>query len=137
MDRLTYFASRRTFIGASALTLLAACAPISGMPAMEELDPNELYGLIGEIKAAPGKGSELAEILLEASQGGMPGNIAYLVSVGVEQPYSVWVSEVWADKQAHADSLQLPQVQAAIAKGRPLIAGFGTRVETLPLGIDG
>lgn len=102
---------------------------------MEELDPNELYGLIGEIKAAPGKGRELAEILLEASQGGMPGNIAYLVSVGVEEPDSVWVSEVWADKQAHADSLQLPQVQAAIAKGRPLIAGFGTRVETLPVGV--
>jgi hypothetical protein len=30
--------------------------------------------------------------------------------------------------------LQLPAVQAAIRKGRPLIEGFGDRVETVPLG---
>ena len=101
---------------------------------MEELVVEDLYGLIGEIKAAPGKGRELAEILLEASSGGMPGNLAYLVSVGVEQPDSVWVSEVWTSKQAHPDSLKLPAVQVAITKARPIIGGFGTRVETKPLG---
>lgn len=101
---------------------------------MEELDTENLYGLIGEIRAAPGKGRELAEILLEASSSRMPGNLAYLVSVGVEEPDSVWVSEVWTSKQAHDDSLKLPAVQAAIARARPIIGGFGTRVETKPLG---
>lgn len=126
--------NRRTFIGASALTILAACAPKSGAIAMEELDLDNLYGLIGEIKAAPGKGRELAEILLEASAGGMPGNLAYLVSLGFEEPDSVWVSEVWTSKQAHDESINLPVVQAAIGKARPIIGGFGTRVETKPLG---
>ena len=31
-------------------------------------------------------------------------------------------------------ALLLPAVQAAIAKGRPLIAGFGERFETEPVG---
>ncbi|MCB0228760.1 MAG: antibiotic biosynthesis monooxygenase, partial [Anaerolineae bacterium] len=31
----------------------------------------------------------------------------------------------------------LPSVQAAIARGRPLIAGFGERFETEPLGGHG
>jgi hypothetical protein len=33
--------------------------------------------------------------------------------------------------------LALPAVQAAIAKGRPLIAGFSNRVETVPIGGHG
>lgn len=129
------FSTRRVFAGGAAAAFLAACVPTKRLEAaMEELDPDELYGLIGEIKAAPGKGRELAEILLEASSSRMPGNLAYLVSVGAEQPDSVWVSEVWTSKQAHDDSLHLPAVQAAIARARPIIGGFGTRVETKPLG---
>jgi quinol monooxygenase YgiN len=44
---------------------------------------------------------------------------------------------VWESQAQHKASLQLPAVQAAIAKGRPLIAGFGTRVETAPIGGHG
>ena len=32
-------------------------------------------------------------------------------------------------------ALKLPAVRAAIAKGRPLIAGFGDQVETRPVGV--
>ena len=46
----------------------------------------------------------------------------------------LWVTEVWTDQAAHRASLQLPSVQAAIAKGRPLIAGFDSRTETKVLG---
>lgn len=100
---------------------------------MEELDPQQLYGLIGEIRALPGKGRELAAILAEAGASGMPGNLAYLVSVSARDPDSVWVTEVWTSQQAHADSLQLDAVKAAIARGRPLIAGMGESVETVPV----
>lgn len=104
---------------------------------MEELATEDLYGLIGEIKATPGKGAELAAILQESSASGMPGNLAYLVALSVEDPDSIWVSEVWTSKQAHDDSIKLPAVQAAIAKARAMIAGFGTRIETRPLGFGG
>jgi hypothetical protein len=43
------------------------------------------------------------------------------------------------DQESHHRSLSLPSVQTAISRGKPIIAGFGERFETLPvsgLGID-
>ena len=47
---------------------------------------------------------------------------------------ALWITEVWDSAASHKKSLTLPAVQAAIAKGRPLIAGFGSAVETTPIG---
>ena len=91
-----------------------------------------MYGLIGQIKTTPGNRDELAEIL--AGMDSMPGCRSYVVAVDPNDPDSLWVTEVWESKQAHADSLQLPAVRDAIASGRPFIAGFGTRIETEPTG---
>jgi quinol monooxygenase YgiN len=91
-----------------------------------------MYGLIGEITALPGRRDELAALL--AGMGAMPGCLSYIVAVDPARPDVLWVTEVWEDAAAHAASLQLPEVQAAIAAGRPLIAGFGQRVETEPVG---
>lgn len=44
---------------------------------------------------------------------------------------------MWDSKESHMASLKLPAVQAAIAGGRPLIAGFGNRFETAPVGGTG
>jgi quinol monooxygenase YgiN len=92
-----------------------------------------MHGLIGQITATPGKRDELIAILLE-STGAMPGCLSYIVAKDSANADAFWVTEVWRDKSDHAASLQLPAVQAAIAKGRPLIAGFANRVETEPVG---
>src|SRR3546814_20402205 len=78
--------------------------------------------------AQPGKRAELLAILTEGT-GQMPGNIAYLIGEDSANPDAIWIVELWDSKEAHAASLKLPAVQAAIGKGRPLIAGFGTRAE--------
>lgn len=91
-----------------------------------------MYGLIGQMLAVPGKRDELAAIL--ASMGSMPGCLSYIVARDPSEPDVLWVTEVWESEQAHTDSLALPGVQAAIAAGRPLIAGFESRVETEPVG---
>ncbi len=91
-----------------------------------------MYGLIGRIKAVAGKRSELAAVLVQ--DGGMPGCLSYVVAEDPADPDALWVTEVWVDQAAHRASLTLPAVQAAIAKGRPLIAGFDSRVETRVLG---
>ena len=44
------------------------------------------------------------------------------------------ITEVWDNRESHAASLALPEVKAAIAIGRPLIAGFSNRVERIPIG---
>lgn len=98
-----------------------------------------MYGLIGKFIAVEGKRDELIAILVEGVAG-MPGCLSYVVAQDATDPQSLWVTEVWASQADHAASLELPAVRAAIARGRPLIAGFGERFETIPVGghgIDG
>ena len=80
-----------------------------------------------------GKRAELAAILLGGT-GEMPGCLSYIVAEDMADPDALWVTEVWDSKESHAASLQLPMVQAAIAKARPIIAGFDSRAEMVPLG---
>ena len=96
----------------------------------------EMYGVIGQMMAVPGRREELIAILLQGTQA-MPGNVAYLIAEDLADPDAIWITEVWRTKTDHANSLKLDAVQAAIAKGRPLIAGFGTRAETRPVGYAG
>lgn len=91
-----------------------------------------MYGLIGKIEAQPGARDELAEILLEGTRD-MPGCVSYVVARDAQEADALWVTEVWVDQESHRASLGLPAVQQAIARGRPLIAGFAQRVETEPI----
>ncbi len=94
------------------------------------------YGLIGKMLAAPGKRDALIAVLLDGVSG-MPGCLSYVVARDVDDADALWVSEVWESREAHAASLSLPSVREAISKGRPLIAGFGERFETEPVGGHG
>jgi quinol monooxygenase YgiN len=92
-----------------------------------------MYGLIGKMTTVPGKRDEFAAILLEGT-GSMPGCLSYIVAQDPRDADALWITEVWQSQDDHKASLKLPGVQAAIAKGRPLIASFGDRVETVPVG---
>ena len=95
-----------------------------------------MYGLIGKITAVAGRRDALAGILIDGTAS-MPGCLSYVVAVDPADPDALWVTEVWDSQASHQASLQLPAVQAAITKGRPLIAGFSNRVETAPIGGHG
>ena len=120
------------------LAMAAALLPATKLRAleakMEEADPQ--YGLLGQMMAQPGQRAALVAILSEGT-GTMPGKIAYLIGEDSANPDAIWIVELWDSKEAHAASLKLPAVQAAIAKGRPLIAGFGTRAEFTPVAKTG
>ena len=92
-----------------------------------------MYGMLGRMKAQPGKRDELVALLLESSDG-MPGCLSYIVAKDVKDSDAIWITEAWDSKEHHDASLKLPQVQAAIAKARPLIAGFDSGAETEPVG---
>jgi quinol monooxygenase YgiN len=94
------------------------------------------YGLIGRITATPGNRDALIAILLEGVSG-MPGCLSYVVARDPSREDALWVTEVWESAALHKASLALPSVQGAIAKGRPLIAGFSDRHETAPVGGHG
>jgi quinol monooxygenase YgiN len=95
-----------------------------------------MYGLIGKITCVAGQRDALAALLLEGTRA-MPGCLSYIVATDPADGDALWITEVWDSKASHQGSLTLPSVQAAIAKGRPMIAGFGSRVETEPIGGHG
>jgi len=92
-----------------------------------------MYGLIGKMLAQPGKRDELIQLLM-AGADAMPGCLSYVVATDPTNADAIWITEVWDNQASHQGSLKLPAVQAAISKARPLIAGFGERFETNPVG---
>lgn len=95
-----------------------------------------MFGLIGKIKTTAGQRDALIGILIEGTSA-MPGCLSYIVARDSTDADAIWVTEVWESREHHLASLALPAVQQAIARGRPLIAGFGERFETGPVGGHG
>jgi quinol monooxygenase YgiN len=116
--------SRRIFAAGA----LSACATPPEERAM--------YGLLGKMRTTPGQRDAVTAILL-AGTGSMPGCLSYIVAHDPTDADAIWISEVWDSAESHTASLQLPAVQAAIAQARPMIAGFGERFETVPIGGHG
>lgn len=92
-----------------------------------------MYGLIGKMNATPGQREPLIAILLEGTTK-MPGCLSYIIAKDATDADAIWITEVWDTEASHKGSLALPAVQAAIAKARPMIAGFGERFVTTPVG---
>jgi len=95
-----------------------------------------MYGLIGKLNAVTGQRDALIAVLLGGTEA-MPGCLSYVIATDPDEADAIWITEVWDSEASHKASLSLPSVQAAIAKGRPLIAGFGSRVVTTPVGGQG
>jgi quinol monooxygenase YgiN len=121
--------SRRDFIIAAAAGAAALSLPSPGLAQ----PGNAMYGLIGKMRTAPGKRDAVVALLLEGTKD-MPGCRSYIVAHDPTDADAIWITEVWDSKDSHKASLSLPGVQKAIAQARPMIAGFGERFETAPVG---
>ena len=118
---------RRTFlVGAAALA-------VGTQGRAAAVEDEEMFGLIGKMRATPGQRDALIAILLEGT-GGMPGCLSYIVARDPTDADAIWITEVWDSRESHSASLQLPQVRAAIARARPIVAGFDDGHETVPVG---
>lgn len=91
-----------------------------------------MYGLINKLTAQVGSRDELADIMSAGTQN-MPNCKSYVIAKCASDENLLWITEVWTDKESHQASLQLPSVQEAIAKGRPLIAGMECVATTAPV----
>jgi quinol monooxygenase YgiN len=116
--------------------LLAGGALVIGRPLIASVQGEGMYGLIGKMMAVDGKRDELVAILVEGVAG-MPGCLSYIVATDPADANAIWITEAWDSKASHEASLTLPAVRAAIAKGRPLIASFGSGTVTTPVGGHG
>lgn len=95
-----------------------------------------MYGLIGKMLAAPGQREALLTIMLDGTVP-MDGCRSYIVARDPASQDGIWITEVWDSKEQHAASLTIPAVRETINKAMPLIAGFGERFETEPMGGQG
>ena len=95
-----------------------------------------MFGLIGKFTAVEGKRDELIAVLLDGIHD-MPGCLSYVVAKDPAEAETIWITDVWDSEARHKASLSLPSVQSAIARGRPLIAGFGQPIVTSPVGGHG
>jgi quinol monooxygenase YgiN len=98
-----------------------------------------MYGLQGRFTAQPGKGDDLAALLLEAANalGRLEECRLYVIGRIAGDPDAVLVYEVWDSAEAHRASLDREDTKAAIERGRPLIAGMSDRIEFEPAGGKG
>ena len=92
-----------------------------------------MYGLIAKLTAAAGKRKELTAIL-EQGTAAMPGCTSYILAEDATDEDAIWVTEIWDSAASHDASLSLPAVKEAIAKARPMIAGFEKVAVTTPVG---
>jgi quinol monooxygenase YgiN len=128
-----------TAMGVSRREFLAGVAVTTGLtvtPRVFAEDGADMYGLIGKMVAVAGKRDELMAILL-SGVGAMPGCLSYIVASDPADANAIWITEAWDSKASHDASLTLPSVKDAIAKGRPLIAAFGSGTVTTPVGGHG
>jgi quinol monooxygenase YgiN len=125
---------RREFI--LSVGAAAAVATIGGSAWANLQGAQGMYGLIGKMTATPGQRDALVAILLE-NVDGMPGCLSYIVATDPADENAIWITEVWDSKESHEASLKIPSVQQAIAKARPIIAGFGDHFITSPVGGHG
>jgi quinol monooxygenase YgiN len=116
--------------------MVGAMAAVALGGAVEAKEARGMYGLIGKMLAKPGERDALIAILMDGT-GAMPGCLSYVIARDPTHPDAIWVTEVWDSQASHQASLQLPGVQKAIARARSIIAGFGERFETQPVGGHG
>ena len=124
--------TRRNFLAIAGASALGATFP----SCVSSEGKKNMYGLIGKMNVVPEQRDALIAILIEGISG-MSGCLSYIVAHDATDPDAIWVTEVWDSQESHQASLSLPSVQNAISLGRPLIAGFGERFETTPIGGQG
>lgn len=95
--------------------------------------------MTGKIEAQMGKRTQLVEILLRASGvvAQSTGCHIYIVTEDVTDETSIWVFEIWDNKEAHDMSLKDERVRSLIAEAMPLISGSPSGAELRVVGGHG
>lgn len=102
-------------------------------------ESSERSGRVGRyvrMVAHPGRGDALADTLLRVAEGlrGAPGCELYLINASVDEPDTVWVTEVWSDADASDRALSGELGEVGIGEVLELLAGPPELVDLTPLG---
>ena len=98
-----------------------------------------MYAMTGKLTTQAGKRGALVDILLRASNlvSQFAECRAYVVNEDVSDETSVWVFEIWDDKESHDMSLKNEQIRSLIADAMPLMNGAPVGAELNVVGGHG
>lgn len=96
------------------------------------------FAMYGKLVAKPGQRNALAKILVEAGEYLKANDdcMLYIVNLAEDDPDTIWVTELWKDRESHAASREDEPVKTLIGRGRPLVAGGGS-IRLNPVGGKG
>lgn len=84
-----------------------------------------MFSVYGRMTALPGRGEELVAVLLEGFrvcvEGG--GLLGYTVNTALDDPDTVWLTQLWSDKGAHDATTRSEPVVAVTSRVPALLAG--------------
>lgn len=93
------------------------------------------YGLLNKLTAKPGKRDEVVGILLESGKLlDDPGCLMYLVSEAVDDPNTIYVTDLWTTKESHVEALKSPELRPFVERAMPLLEGRPEQIELRPAG---
>ncbi len=83
------------------------------------------FGMVGKFLCDAKDRDSLLEILTDAANlmEAQEACSLYVISEDVNDEKAVWVMELWDSKEAHDQSLTLPEVRSLIEKAMPMIKG--------------
>ncbi|MBY8854866.1 antibiotic biosynthesis monooxygenase [Nocardia sp. CA2R105] len=85
--------------------------------------PN-LFSVCGRMTALPGRREEVIALIKESARAGGEdsGLLTYSINTALDDPDSVWVTELWTDKEAHDTTTRSEPVRMVTERFLELLA---------------
>lgn len=82
-----------------------------------------MFSVYGRMVARPGKRDELIAVLLDGFRASREGGLlAYSINALFDNPDTIWLTQLWIDKEAHDATTRCERVAAASRQVLPLLA---------------
>ncbi|GLW72136.1 hypothetical protein Kpho02_44350 [Kitasatospora phosalacinea] len=82
-----------------------------------------MFSVYGRMTALPGRREELIALLHEGFRASSDGGLlTYTINTAPEDPDTVWLTQLWTDKEAHDATTRSEAVAAVTRRLPPLLA---------------
>lgn len=83
-----------------------------------------MFSVYGRMTALPGRRDELVAVLLDGfrASGDNGGLLGYSINTALDDPDTLWLTQLWIDKDAHDTTTRSVPVAAVSSRVPPLLA---------------
>jgi len=84
-----------------------------------------MFSVYGRMNALPGRRDELITLLLDGFRAGGDdsGLLGYTINTAFDDPDTIWLTQLWVDKERHDAVTRSEPVAAVTRRLAPLLAG--------------